>query len=78
MTQRVLELVMALPPSERAELAERRWESLPDESLDTRLARELAEEVGQRRGKLHRGESPLHEWSEVKAELNAVVEQVNA
>ncbi len=49
MTQAVLEAAMALPPAERAELAELLWQSLTSEALDSTFAEDLAQEVRSRR-----------------------------
>ena len=73
MTQRVLEAAMALPPEERAELAERLWESLPGESTDIAFAEDLAQEVRSRRERYLRGESRLHSWDDVRAELDVII-----
>ena len=69
MTQRVLEAAMALPPEERAELAEKLWESLQGEITDISFAEDLAHEVRSRRERYLRGESRLHRWDDVRAEL---------
>ena len=73
MTQGVLEAAMALPPEERAELAERLWESLPGETTDTAFAEDLAQEVRSRRERYLRGESRLHLWDDVRAELDGII-----
>lgn len=77
MTQTVLEAALALPIEERAELAERLWESLPEEKLDTGFAEELAREICSRRERSLRGESQLHDWSHVQGELNAIIDRAN-
>jgi len=73
-TQTVLDAALALPSAERAELAERLWESLPDEKLDAAFAEELAREIRSRRERYLRGESQLHDWSNVREELNAIID----
>lgn len=73
MTQGVLEAAMALPPEERAELAERLWESLPGETTDIAFAEDLAQEVRSRRERYLRGESRLHLWDDVRAELDGII-----
>ncbi len=75
MTQSVLDAALALPSEERAELAERLWESLPEGKLDPSFAEQLAREIGSRRERFQRGESQLHEWSTVRDELNAIVDR---
>ena len=64
---------MALPPEERAELAERLWESLPGETTDTAFAEDLAQEVRSRRERYLRGESRLHLRDDVRAELDGII-----
>ena len=73
MTHGVLEAAMALPPAERAELAERLWESLPGETTDIAFAEDLAQEVRSRRERYLRGESRLHLWDDVRAELDGII-----
>ena len=73
MTEGVLEAAMALPPEERAELAERLWESLPGETTDIAFAEGLAQEVRSRRERYLRGESRLHLWDDVRAELDGII-----
>ena len=70
MTQALLEAAMALPPNERAELAERLWESLPSETVDITFAKDLAKEIRSRRERYLRGDSQLHQWDDVRAELS--------
>jgi len=72
MTQGVFEAAMALPPEERAELAERLWESLPGETTDIAFAEDLAQEVRSRRERYLRGESQLHPWDTVRTELHGI------
>ncbi len=72
MTQGVLEAAMALPPEERAELAERLWESLPGETTHIAFAEDLAQEVRSRRERYLRGESQLHPWDTVRTELHGI------
>ena len=73
MTQGLLEAAMALPPEERAELAERLWESLPGETTDIAFAEDLAQEVRSRRERYLRGESQLHSWGTVRTELHGII-----
>jgi putative addiction module component (TIGR02574 family) len=73
MTQGLLEAAMALPPEERAELADRLWESLPSELADTAFAEDLAHEVRSRRERHLREGSPLHSWTDVRAELDGII-----
>ena len=73
MTQGLLEAAMALPPEERAELAERLWESLPGDTADIAFAEDLAREVRSRRERYLRGDSQLHPWGEVRAELDDII-----
>ena len=75
MTQSLLEAAMALPPEERAELAERLWESLPSEVADNCFAEDLAREVRSRRERHLREGSPLHSWTEVRGELEGIIAQ---
>lgn len=76
-TQGVLEAAMALPPEERAELAEKLWESLPGETTDIAFAEDLAQEVRSRRERYLRGESRLHLWDDVRAELDGIIARSN-
>ena len=73
MTQALVEAAMALPPNERAELAERLWESLPSETVDIAFAEDLAREIRLRRERYLRGESRLHLWDDVRAELDGII-----
>ena len=73
MTQGVFEAAMALPPKERAELAEKLWESLPGETTDIAFAEDLAQEVRSRRERYLRGESRRHSWDAVRAELDGII-----
>lgn len=75
MTQTVLDAALALPSEERAELAERLWESLPDEKLDAAFAEELTREIRSRRERYRRGESQLHDWNNVRNDLNAIIDR---
>ena len=77
MTVTVLDAALALPSNERAELAERLWESLPEVKLDTKFAEELAGEIASRRDRYRRGESRLHEWSDVRSELDAIIDRAD-
>lgn len=77
MTQTVLDAALALPCEERAELAERLWESLPEEKLGSAFAEELALEIRSRRERYLRGESQLHDWSNVRDELNAIIDRAD-
>ena len=74
MTQGVLEAAMSLPPEERAELAERLWESLPGEITDIAFAEDLAQEVRSRRERYLRGASQLHPWDDVRTEMDGIRE----
>jgi putative addiction module component (TIGR02574 family) len=76
-TQTVLDAVLALPSKERAELAERLWASLPEENLDAEFAEELTQEIASRRERHLRGESQLHDWSNVRDELNAIINRAD-
>jgi hypothetical protein len=73
-TQSVLEAALALPSEDRAELAERLWESLPEVKLDAVFAEELAEEIRSRCERSLRGESRLHDWNDVRDELDAIID----
>ncbi len=73
MTQGLLEAAMALPPEERAELAERLWESLPGEIADAAFAEDLACEVRSRRERHLQEGSQLHAWTDVRAELDGII-----
>ena len=75
MTQAVLDAALALPVSERADLAERLWESLPADKLDATFAEELATEIRARRERALRGEGELHDWSSVRDELHAIIDR---
>ena len=75
MTQTVLDAALALSAQERAELAERLWESLPEEKLDAAFAGELADEIRSRRERSLRGESQLHDWKSVKHDLDAIIDR---
>ena len=77
MTQGLLEAAMALPPEERAELAERLWESLPSEIADTSFAEDLAREVRSRRERYLREGTPLHSWTDVRGELDGIIARID-
>ena len=77
MSQGLLEAAMALPPDERAELAERLWESLPSEMADADFAAELAQEVRSRRERHLREGTPLHSWTDVREELSEITARFN-
>ncbi len=77
MTQTVLDAVLALPSNERAELAERLWESLPEGNLAPTFAEELVQEIASRRDRHQRGESRLHDWSDVRDELNTIIDRAD-
>jgi putative addiction module component (TIGR02574 family) len=75
MTQSLLEAVMALPPEERAKLAERLWDSLPSEIADTCFAEDLAREVRLRRERHLQDGSSIHSWTDVRGELDEIIAQ---
>ena len=76
MTHDLLEAAMALPPQERAELAERLWASLPNEIAGTTFAEDLAREVRSRRERHLQAGLPLHSWIEVRGELDEIIRQL--
>ena len=78
MTQGLLAAAMALPPEERAELAERLWESLPSEIVDAEFAADLAREILVRRERYLRGDCQLHVWSDVRDELSGIITRFDA
>lgn len=73
MTESLLKAVMALPPEERAQLAEQLWESLPNENADTDFDEDLALEVRSRREQHLQQGSPLHDWPDVRKELDGII-----
>ena len=73
MTDGLIEAAMALPPDERAELAERLWESLPSEIADAEFAQDLAREVRARRERHLKDGSSFHNWNDVREELDGII-----
>ena len=73
MTNSLLQAAMALSADERAELAERLWESLPSEIADTEFANDLAREVRSRRERHLKDGSPFHNWNDVRKDLDAII-----
>lgn len=71
--QNLLEAVLALPPEERAELAERLRESLPDGFVATTLGQDLVREVRSRREQHLQEILPLHNWTDVRKELDEII-----
>jgi hypothetical protein len=75
MTPDLLDAAMSLPPEERAELAERLLESLPAETVDAFFANDLAQEVRSRRERNLKDRSSLLNWTDVRAELDEIINQ---
>ena len=73
MTNELLEAAMALPPDERAELAERLWESLPCDIADVEFAEDLAREVRSRRERHLKDGTSFHNWNDVRGELDGII-----
>ena len=73
MTNRLLEAAMAVPPNERAELAERLWESLPSDIADVEFAEDLTREVRSRRERHLKNGSSFHNWNDVREELEGII-----
>ncbi len=77
MTDGLIEAALALPPDERAELAERLWESLPSEIADAGFAEDLAREVRSRREKYLKDGKSFHNWNDVRDEINGIIARLD-
>jgi putative addiction module component (TIGR02574 family) len=68
----ILAAALALPPDDRAQIADRLLESLDDGEL---LEEELEETVLDRLDAYHRGEVKASEWKDVEARIRARLER---
>lgn len=61
--------VKALPMTEKVQIMEALWEDLRDRFERMEVPQSHKDLLDQRRSRVERGESQLHEWDEVKSSI---------